>query len=209
MAKTKPFENYVGEYEEWFNKFKFIYESELKAVNHFIPKDRKGIEIGIGTGRFAIPLGIREGVEPSESMREFSLKKGLKVYNGIAENLPLDNDSYDFILMVTTICFIDDVRKAFFEVKRVVKSGGYFIIGFIDKGSPLGKTYESFKNSDKFYNQATFYTADEVRLLLEETGFINIRFVQTIFGELSEIKSIQHYKSGYGEGGFVVTKAEK
>ncbi|MEB2355977.1 MAG: class I SAM-dependent methyltransferase, partial [Ignavibacteriales bacterium] len=129
MAKTKPFENYVGEYEEWFNKFKFIYESELKAVNHFIPKDRKGIEIGIGTGRFAIPLGIREGVEPSESMREFSLKKGLKVYNGIAENLPLDNDSYDFILMVTTICFIDDVRKAFFEVKRVVKSGGYFIIG--------------------------------------------------------------------------------
>ena len=146
MARTKPFDDYLNEYEEWFEQFKFVYESELQAVNHFIPKNKKGIEIGIGTGRFALPLKISEGIEPSKNMREFSLQKGLKVYDGVAENLPLDNDSYDFVLMVTTICFVDDIKKAFAEVKRILKPGGIFIIGLVDKNSPLGKTYEKLKD---------------------------------------------------------------
>lgn len=209
MARTKPFDDYLNEYEEWFEQFKFVYESELQAVNHFIPKNKKGIEIGIGTGRFALPLKISEGIEPSKNMREFSLQKGLKVYDGVAENLPLDNDSYDFVLMVTTICFVDDIKKAFAEVKRILKPGGIFIIGLVDKDSPLGKTYEKFKDSNKFYRYATFYSVEEVRILLKKTGFVNIQFVQTVFGELSEIKSVQHYKTGHGEGGFVVIKVEK
>lgn len=209
MARTKPFDDYLSEYEEWFEQFKFVYESELQAVNHFIPKNKKGIEVGIGTGRFAFPLKISEGIEPSKNMREFSLQKGLKVYDGVAENLPLDNDSYDFVLMVTTICFVDDIQKAFAEVKRILKPGGIFIIGLVDKNSPLGKTYEKFKDSNKFYRYATFYSVEEVRVLLEKTGFVNVEFVQTVFGELSEIKSIQHYKTGHGEGGFVVIKVEK
>jgi len=209
MARTKPFDDYLNEYEEWFDQFKFVYESELQAVNHFIPKNKKGIEIGIGTGRFALPLKISEGVEPSKNMREFSLQKGLKVYDGVAENLPLDNDSYDFVLMVTTICFVDDIKKAFAEVKRILKPGGIFIIGLVDKNSPLGKTYEKLKDSNKFYRYATFYSVEEVRILLEKTGFVNVQIVQTVFGELSEIKSVQHYKTGHGEGGFVVIRVEK
>ncbi|HQF42869.1 MAG TPA: class I SAM-dependent methyltransferase [Ignavibacteriaceae bacterium] len=209
MARTKPFDDYLNEYEEWFEQFKFVYESELQAVNHFIPKNKKGIEIGIGTGRFALPLKISEGIEPSKNMREFSLQKGLKVYDGVAENLPLDNDSYDFVLMVTTICFVDDIKKAFAEVKRILKPGGIFIIGLVDKNSPLGKTYEKLKDSNKFYRYATFYSVEEVRILLEKTGFVNVEFVQTVFGELSEIKSVQHYKTGHGEGGFVVIRVEK
>ena len=204
MARTEPFDKYLNEYEEWFIEHRFVYESELEAVRHFIPKNKKGIEIGIGTGRFALPFGITEGVEPSASMRKFAVQKGLTVYEGTAEEIPLPNESYDFALMATTICFVDDIGKAFKEVKRILKLGGSFIIGLVDKKSNLGKVYEKMKEQNKFYRIATFYSVDKVKDYLSSNGFKDIEIIQTVFGELSNIKSIQHFKKGYGEGGFVV-----
>ena len=209
MARTEPFDKYLNEYEEWFIEHRFVYESELEAVRHFIPKNKKGIEIGIGTGRFALPFGIKEGVEPSASMRKFAVQKGLTVYEGTAEEIPLPNESYDFALMVTTICFVDDIGKAFKEVKRILKLGGNFIIGLVDKKSNLGKVYEKMKEQNKFYRIATFYSVDEVKDYLGSNGFKDIEIIQTVFGELSNIKSIQHFKKGYGEGGFVVICATR
>ena len=209
MARTEPFDKYLNEYEEWFIEHRFVYESELEAVRHFIPKNKKGIEIGIGTGRFALPFGITEGVEPSASMRKFAVQKGLTVYEGTAEEIPLPNESYDFALMATTICFVDDIGKAFKEVKRILKLGGNFIIGLVDKKSNLGKVYEKMKEQNKFYRIATFYSVDEVKDYLGSNGFKDIEIIQTVFGELSNIKSIQHFKKGYGEGGFVVICATR
>jgi len=209
MAKTEPFDKHMVEYEEWFTEHKYVYESELEAVRHFIPKNKKGIEIGIGTGRFAIPLGIKEGVEPSGVMRYFAIYKGLDALKGTAEELPLPDESFDFALMVTTICFVDDAEKAFCEIKRILKPGGSFIIGLVDKNSQLGKTYENFKEQNIFYRIATFYSTEEVIKLLKENGFSNIEIIQTVFGKLESINCIQSYKKGHGEGGFVVLKATK
>ncbi|MHB8871492.1 MAG: class I SAM-dependent methyltransferase [Candidatus Doudnabacteria bacterium] len=209
MARTEPFDKYLDEYEAWFKRNLHVYRSEVEAVRNFIPKKQKGIEIGIGTGRFAIPLGIKEGVEPSEVMRNYSLRLGLTVHNGTAENLPLEDNSYDFALMVTTICFIDDVVKAFREARRILKPGGSFIIGLVDKKSQLGKSYEEMKEQNKFYRFATFYSVEDVTKLLVENKFQNIETIQTVFGELPGIRNIQLFKKGYGEGGFVVIKASK
>lgn len=209
MARTEPFDKYLNEYEKWFEEHKYVYESELKAVRHFIPKGKKGIEIGIGTGRFALPLGINEGVEPSLAMSRFAAKKGLKVYEGTAEKLPLPDKSYDFALMVTTICFVDDAEKSFWEARRILKPDGSFIVGFVDRNSPLGKLYEKMKEQNKFYRYASFYSTDEVKKLLDENEFINIEIVQTVFGELSAVHKLQNFKEGYGEGGFIVVSAFK
>lgn len=209
MARTEPFDKYLDEYETWFKRHPHVYRSEVEAVRNFIPKKRKGIEIGVGTGRFAIPLGIKEGVEPSETMRNYSLRLGLTVYDGTAENLPVEDELYDFALMVTTICFVDDVGKVSREVQRILKPGGSFIIGLVDKNSPLGKIYEKMKGENKFYRYATFYSTDEIKSFLIENKFHNIEIVQTVFGNLDEIKNIQLFKEGYGEGGFVVIKAIK
>ncbi|MFA3781658.1 class I SAM-dependent methyltransferase [Melioribacteraceae bacterium 4301-Me] len=209
MARTEPFDKYLNEYEQWFKEYSFVYQSEIEALRHFIPVGKRGIEIGIGTGRFAIPFNIREGVEPSKEMRNFSLRLGLTVYDAIAENLPLSNESYDFVLMVTTICFIDDIKKAFNEVHRILKSNGNFIVGFVDKNSSLGMKYEVLKEHNPFYRIATFYSVDNVRHFLTEGKFTNIEIIQTIFGELDQIKEVQQFKEGYGEGGFVVIKADK
>ena len=47
-----------------------------------------------------------------------------------AESLPFADSQFDFVLMFTTICFLDDIETAFNEVYRVLKSGGSLIIGF-------------------------------------------------------------------------------
>lgn len=209
MARTEPFDQYLHEYETWFKENHFVYKSELEAVRFFIPDNKRGIELGIGTGRFALPFNIMEGIEPSSAMRDYSSRLGLKVYNATAENIPLKDNIYDFVLMVTTICFVDDIVKAFREVRRILKPGGYFIIGLVDKNSPLGNKYEKFKEQNKFYHYATFYSTDEIIKHLKNAGFRNVEIIQTVFGELHDIHNVQKFKRGFGEGGFVVLNAVK
>lgn len=206
---TEPFDKHYQKYEDWFDKNEYVYKSELKAVNHFIPQQGRGIEIGVGSGKFAEPLGIKMGVEPSESMRKLAKKRGIKVYDGVGENLNFADKSFDYVLMVTTICFLSDIKKAFKEVRRILKEDGKFIIGFVDRESELGKEYLKIKEDNVFYKNAVFYSTKDVITLLKEMKFENINTIQTIFGKLSEVKEIQDYKNGYGKGGFVVIKAVK
>ena len=138
MAKTEAFEKYYLEYEDWFEKNQFLYQEELKTLKNMVGNALNGIEIGIGSGRFALPMGIKIGIEPSEKMRNIAISKGLTVFDGIAEDLPFENNRFDFAIMITTICFVDDLLKSFEEAYRVIKLNGFFIIGYIDKDSKLG-----------------------------------------------------------------------
>jgi SAM-dependent methyltransferase len=209
MPKTQPFDEHPGEYDGWFERHRFVYLSELAALRRFVPKNGKGVEIGVGTGRFAEPLGIRVGVEPSKAVRERARQRGVDVCEGVAEDLPFSDQSFDFVLMVTTVCFVDDIWKSFREAYRVLQLDGCFIIGLVDRASPLGKSYERLKNTNKFYRPATFFSAHDILRCLNRTGFEDIQVVQTVFGDLESIYEIQLFKQGYGEGGFVVASATR
>jgi SAM-dependent methyltransferase len=208
MAKTGAFDTQVERYEGWFEKNSLAYESQVEAVRSILPQG-KGVEVGVGTGRFAVPLGIKLGVDPSEAMREVARKKGIDVVTGVAEDLPFPDGSLDFILMVTVICFFDNVPEAFKETLRVLKPGGSLVVAFIDRGTPTGKIYDANKHDSAFYREATFYSADEVKKMLDEAGFVSTQFVQTIFGDPRKLTEIEPVKDGFGEGVFCVGKATK
>jgi SAM-dependent methyltransferase len=209
LPRIAPFETYPDRYERWFIKHEYAYKSELRAVKNQVPEGKFGLEIGVGSGRFAAPLGIDLGVEPSRKMRMIAKKKKIKVIDAIAENLPFKNNIFDFILMVTTICFLDDIEASFREVFRILKEKGSFIIGFIDRNSAIGKKYEKNKESNVFYRVADFYSVEEVIDVLKKMNFRNFSFNQTIFHPLSAIKEKEEIKKGYGEGSFVTIKAIK
>jgi hypothetical protein len=59
------FEEAAVEYDEWFETHEWVYQSEIEAVRKFIPETGEGIEIGVGTGCFSIPFGIKVGIEPA------------------------------------------------------------------------------------------------------------------------------------------------
>ena len=209
MARNEPFEEHPLQYDDWFERNKFAYESELQAIRSQLPERGEGMEIGVGSGRFAAPLGIKIGVEPSSKMREMARNRGIEVIDGIAEALPFDDYQFDFVLLVTTICFLDDVEVALKEAHRVIKRNGSLIVGFIDKNSPIGKLYLKYKNESVFYKIARFYSVDEVFYYLKKAGFNNFCFTQTIFHNLTEIRDIEPVKKGYGEASFVVIRAIK
>lgn len=209
MPKTEPFDLHHEQYELWFTRNRFAYDSELRAVERLLPSVGRGVEIGAGTGLFAVPLGVVVGVEPSSAMRELAATRGLDARDGVAEDLPFEDEEFDYALMVTTVCFVDDVHASFSEARRVLKPKGRFVIGFVDRASPLGRAYEKHKEDNVFYRDAVFYSTDEVLALLAAHGFVEPQVVQTVFGELSRIDSVQEPAPGYGEGGFVVVSAAK
>lgn len=208
MPTKNPFDEHYIRYENWFEKNEYVYKSELKAVKHFIPEHESSLEIGVGTGRFARPLGITTGIDPSQKMLDIAAEKGIDVYQGQGENLPFPADSFDVVLMVTTICFLDDIIKSFNEIKRVLKNGGVFVNGFVDEDSPLGEKYQKFKHKNVFYKHAEFHSAEEILAEMDNCDFKNPEIVQTIFGDLEDVNEVQDFKVGYGEGGFVVIKGE-
>ena len=209
MPKIAPFEQYASRYESWFSKHRFAYESELEAVRQHLPQGKKGIEIGVGSGRFAAPLGIKFGLEPSAKMRKIARERGIDVVDGVAEAIPFSDSMFDFALLVTTICFVDNLQASFAEAYRILKSGAYLIIAFIDRDSPTGQAYERYKKNNVFYREATFYSAEEVISVLKKAGFRDSTLSQTIFKNLADIDRIEPTKPGYGEGSFVVIKAIK
>ncbi len=194
------------EYDNWFQQHENYYHSELNALKKLIPADKVGIEIGVGTGRFASQLGITIGAEPSHSMAQLALARGVQVVKANAEKLPFFDLSFDFALMVTTVCFLHDIPRAFTEVYRVLKRNGLFIVGLIDKDSRLGKEYETMKAINPWYKDAHFHSTEEITGLLQQAGFSHFEYCQTLIGNEEKEETPL---PGYGKGSFVVIKAGK
>ncbi|MFO7792585.1 MAG: class I SAM-dependent methyltransferase [Candidatus Saliniplasma sp.] len=206
---SRIFDRYAEEYDVWFDKNEEVFRSEIEAVKRFIPERKDGIEVGVGSGRFASQLSIEIGIDSSLSMLRIAKSRGVEVLLAKAEDLPFDDSSFDFVLMVTTLCFLEESLKAISESKRVLKDDGRIIIGMIDKDSFLGRKYESNKQESIFYKDADFYSIEGVIDMLQGSGFEQIKTVQTLFKDIDQIGSVEEIKEGYGEGGFVVLSAVK
>lgn len=210
MPVVQVFEQHAAEYDEWFDAHGAVYQAELAALRKFIPAAGSSLEVGVGTGRFAIPLSIRFGIDPSRRMLQLARQRGLRVCQAVGEHLPFREAQLDVVLLVTVICFVDDVPTLLRELRRVLKSGGHLVIAFINRNSELGRLYESRKETSAFYKDARFYSVEEVAGRVREAGFRSLRFCETLFGDVTQLGSTSlEVRDGYANGAFVVLGTQK
>ena len=211
MTQSLPFNDHVAEYEEWYEKHPYVFQSELMAIKEQLPtgQNLSGLEIATGTGHFAEALGISEAIEPADNMRLLAVKRGINVRDAVAEHLPYHDLSFDFVVMAFCISYFESLRLAFKEALRVLKPEGQIIVGLLDKDSPIAKEYEQRRDKSVFYKQAIFYSPERVIKELKDSGFKNFLITQTLFNPIDEITELQLPKPGFGEGSFVVIKATK
>ena len=209
MPKAAPFEEHTERYDRWFEAHEDAYRSELSALRRLLPAPGYGVEIGVGSARFAAPLGMQVGLDPSRKMLAYARQRGVDVVEGVAEFLPFRDATFDAALIVTTICFVDDVPRTLAEAERVLAPSGALVVGYIDRDSPVGRIYQETQADNPFYREATFVSTDELVGALEAAGFTEFEFVQTIYHWLDEIDGPEPIEEGYGEGSFVGIRASR
>jgi ubiquinone/menaquinone biosynthesis C-methylase UbiE len=109
------FEKFHNRYHKWFTRHQWVYRSEIEAASRLVPQGGLGLEIGVGTGRLATPFAVAVGLDPSRAMASIAKKKGIEIVRGIGENLPFIAETFGFVVLVTTICFVEDPRTTLKE----------------------------------------------------------------------------------------------
>jgi arsenite methyltransferase len=166
------------------------------------------LDIGFGTGFPLTELAMRlgegstvYGIDPwKEVIKRVNRKieyygiTNIKIIEGVAESIPLQNDSVDLIVSNNGINNVSDMDRVFSECSRIIKPGGQFV-----------QTMNLDKSMFEFYGQLESVLAelhmyqeielmrqhiyqkrrplDEIIALLEKNGFI--------------IKDLQHDQFNY------------
>jgi len=209
--RSRDFEALTARYDAWFERHQLAYLSELKALRALLPEGPfSGLEVGVGTGRFASALGIWVGVDPANKCLKLARERGVEAILAIGEALPFREGAFDVVLMVVTFCFLADPEAALSEGHRVLKPEGRLLVGIIDRESKLGVLYTRKKAEGcPFYRDAVFYTPAEVVGMLKEHGFLVKKVVQTLFKLPWELNEVEEPEEGYGRGSFVAIAAVK
>ncbi len=170
----------------------------------------EGLEIGVGTGIFSFNLGIETGIDPSMPMLALAKGRGIDAVRGVVENLPFADRSFDFVLLTTTLCFLDNPSEALTEAGRVLRDGGSIVICIIPRDSPWGRTYmEKGSVGHPIYRHARLFTVPEVLALLGEGGFELKAACSTLHSAPGSDEAEEAPLPGDLEGGFVCIKALK
>jgi len=206
--KIEYYDQNWQEYDTWYDNHPAIYESELNVLKKAIPLG-VGLEIGVGTGRFASPLSLEFGLDPAFNMLKLAEQRGVTVIQGIGENLPFKNESFNFALIVLTIWLVDNPLSVLKEAVRVLKKRGVLILGILDRESSWGKFYMRKAAKSSFYKSPHFFSPEEILLIFKDISLEFDAAFQTLIQPPPDIKYREEPERGYGQGGFVVLKAIK
>lgn len=132
-------------------------ESSLGAVTEELEQElvfelagrfagQRVLDVGCGDGAYALAAAERGahvvGVDTSARMlqaaRDRAASKGLPLdlRVGDVRQLPFADASFDVVLAVTVLCFVEDASRALSEMARVLAPGGRLVIGELGRFSP-------------------------------------------------------------------------
>ncbi len=225
MAKEgSAFETSAEDFDSWFNRNQAIFESELLAQQQFIADPEHTVSIGCGSGIFDERLGIKSGVEPSEDMAKLARKRGMKIKIGTAEAIPYEDETVQTVLLGTILSYVKDRKKAINEAYRILEHNGHIVVSFLAREGAYSMLYDlaSLRGEYdpdtapkapyplKFLKGTHWCSVSEIRQLLQEAGFVDLKYVQTLTRHPKYSNDeVEQPKEGYDKGDYIVVQGRK
>ncbi len=132
---------------------------------------KKVLEVGVGTGRYAVPLqksGIRViGVDISRKMVELGLAKGLRdVVFADGAHVPFASGAFDVATTNHVLHLIPDWRAVLTEIARVTRETYCTVIEHSDRVDTIKREYDSLvKEAGHVWTHPGFHERDLPGLL--------------------------------------------
>ena len=178
----KVFDEYAEHYDSWYYRNRFAAESEVLVLER-IGVGNPALEVGVGSGFFSRRLGVDFGVDPSTRMLLIASERGVECVRGVGEKLPFRNSGFKTVVLIATLCFMENPTLGVREAYRILKPKGNVVACIVPRDSCWGRVYKlKALEGHPIYRVARFYSVREVSVMLEEQGFRVERLVATLRG---------------------------
>ncbi|CAK9028173.1 Methyltransferase-like protein 7A (Protein AAM-B) [Durusdinium trenchii] len=171
----------------------------FKELFQLLPPKPVILEVGIGSFPNALYLGSSDappemdivGVDPNEFMKQYALENAkkagiltpergnsLRLVRGIAERLPVADQSADAVVCTLTLCSVKNPQKALSEIRRALKprSGKYLFVEHV-----LSETNPFFATAQRLATPEHVQAADgchfdrQTLQTIQEAGFAEVK----------------------------------
>ena len=175
MAYIFDFKDSIA-YENWFTKYVNTLASELETnllLKMLNPtRGESLLDIGCGIGGSFQPLLDRglniTGIDPSTYMLDIAKKKykdRVDLHREYGEDLPFDDNSFNYSCIITTLEFTKNHKKVIEEACRVTKDR--LFIGILNKYA-IKNVQRRIKGiiTRTIYNRARFFSIREIKEII-------------------------------------------
>ncbi len=156
------------------------------------PAGLRILDVGCGDGILTVELSKRgahaTGIDPSEAMIAAARRRAER-HAGHAsfriarvEALPFDDASFDVVVAVATLCFVEDAAIAVKEMTRVLKPGGRLVIGELGRRS-IWAALRRIRGwlGSPVWRSARFRSRSELERLAADAGLVEVSVRGAIF----------------------------
>lgn len=178
-----------ADYDAWYDtpRGRWIGDTEFNLAARLLatkPGDSL-LDVGCGTGWFARRFaedGLRvTGLDPDKEWLAYARTHSdpaIRWIEGDARKLPFADASFEQVLSIAALCFVEDERQAVAEIVRVAKRR--FVVGWLNRNSLLyrGKGRDGGSGA---YRGARWHTAAELRKLFSGLPVQGLKLRSAIF----------------------------
>jgi len=178
-----------ADYDAWYDtpRGRWIGDTEYALAARLLAAQAGDslLDVGCGTGWFTRRAAaddlVATGLDPNAAWLDYARAHSSPALNwveGDARALPFADASFDHVLSIAALCFVDDERQAVAESVRVARRR--FAIGWLNRDSLLYRLKGRGGGSGA-YRGARWHTAGEVRALFSGLPVRNLKLRSAIF----------------------------